>query len=100
MTPYEIVSVCFGAISIICAIIGSICAIVSIRKEKNVKEHLQTIKNIKNEIQIKSSKFNIKDSMNETTSNVFERCNVNYYCFKDPSSISNGMIELHKKEDK
>ena len=38
--------------------------------------------------------------MNETTSNVFEGCNVNYYCFKDPSSISDGMIELHKKEDK
>ena len=72
MTPYEIVSVCFGAISIICAIISSICAIVSIRKEKKVKEHLQTIINIKKEIQITSSKFNIKDSMNETTSNVFE----------------------------
>ena len=100
MTPYEIISVCFGAISIICAIISSICAIVSIRKEKKVKEHLQTIINIKKEIQITSSKFNIKDSMNETTSNVFEGCNVNYYCFKDPSSISDGMIELHKKEDK
>lgn len=100
MSPYEIVSVCFGAVSIVCTVISCIGSIVSIKKEKEVKEHLKTIIHIKNEIQITKNNFTInKDCNEENCSTIYKDCQFNFYGINDPRFINDGLAELHKKGD-